>query len=61
MADDSKSSSARRIKSLDDPFKLAAESLASNRPWQCWQITGRPKYSTRTCKLRPQVGHSCTK
>ena len=37
------------------------ELLASKRPWQCWHTTWRPKYSTRTCKLRPQVGHSCTK
>jgi hypothetical protein len=33
-------------------------SQASNRAPQCWHTTCLPRYCTRTCKFRPQVGHS---
>src|ERR1043166_6729785 len=36
-------------------------SHATKDPRQCWQTTLRPRYSTRTFSLRPQVGQSCTK
>ena len=59
-----RSSSARRIIALlgsrGAPLQLAG-SRASNLPRQCVQTTFLPRYSTRICRRRPHVGHSCTK
>ncbi len=63
-ATESSNSFARRKRALPwsttSPRTLEA-SAATKTPWQCWQATRLPKYSTRICRCRPQVGHSWTK
>ena len=56
-------SSARRIKAklASCGGTISSGSRASSLPRQCWQVSSRPRCSTRIRRQRPQVGQSCMK